>query len=101
MVKKKSRYKIRTIRRVTGGSGHGNKFSPYAFGHAFGMVSVTAILFYAVMAWFSSYTGTVIIRQYPIAFSFFNWTIIIGLLQTYVLSYIGGWIFAKVYNESV
>jgi len=77
------------------------KLGPYAFGHALGMVSVVALLFYTVMAWLSDYSGNIIIQQYPLTFSFYDWTIIIGLLQTYVLSYIAGWIFAKIYNETI
>jgi len=78
-----------------------SRLSPYAFGHALGIVSVLALLLYAVMVWFSNYSGAVIIQQYPIAFSFNSWTLIIGLIETYVLSYIGGWIFVKVYNVTL
>ena len=77
------------------------KLSPYALGHALGMVSVVALLFYTVMVWFGDYAGAIIIQQYPLSFSFYNWTIIIGLVQTYVLSYIAGWIFSKIYNETI
>ena len=77
------------------------KLSPYAFGHALGMLSVVALLFYTVMVWFSDYSGAIIIQQYPLSFSFYNWTIVIGLIETYVLSYIAGWIFAKIYNETM
>jgi hypothetical protein len=74
------------------------KLSAYGFGHALGIVSVLALLLYAVMYWFGSYDASIVISQYPLGFSFSDWTIIIGLIETYVLGYIGGWIFAKVYN---
>ena len=88
---------VRSVGSALGGCG----LRPYAFGHAFGIVSVLALILYAVMVWFGSYDGTIIINQYPLGFSFDNWTIIIGLIETYVLSYIGGWIFAKVYNSAL
>lgn len=74
--------------------------SPYGFGHALGIVSAIALLFYAVMIWFGSFDSSLITSKYPLSFSFSNWTLLIGLIQTYVLSYIGGWIFAKVYNRT-
>ena len=96
--KKFTRYKIKTISsNVTSKT----KLGPYAAGHALGMVSVVAILFYTVMVWFSDYNASVIIQQYPLRFSFYDWTLIIGFLQTYVLSYVAGWIFAKIYNETI
>ena len=78
-----------------------NKLSPYAFGNALGIISVIGLLLYAIMSWFSDYTGTVILEQYPLPFSFNDWTIIIGFIETYVLSYIGGWIFVLVYNKTL
>jgi hypothetical protein len=77
------------------------KLNAYGFGHAFGIVSIIALLFYAVMYWFGGYNSSMIINQYPLGFSFDDWTIIIGVVQTYVLGYIGGWIFVKVYNRSL
>jgi hypothetical protein len=72
----------------------------YAFGHALGLMSVVALLFYTIMVWFSDFNASIIIQQFPIKFSFFDWTIILGLIQTYVLSYIAGWIFVKIYNKT-
>ena len=75
--------------------------SPYSLGNALGILSVIALLFYAVMVWFGSYNANFIIQQYPISFKFNTVSLLIGLIQTYVLSYIGGWILAKIYNSSL
>ena len=75
--------------------------SPYALGNALGILSVIALLFYAVMVWFGSYNANFIIQQYPIPFKFSTISLLLGLIQTYVLSYIGGWILAKIYNSSL
>ena len=74
---------------------------PYAIGNALGIVSLLCLLFYAVMSWFSNYDASVIIQQYPIGFSFENWSILIGLVQTYVFGYVFGWIFTRIYNRSL
>jgi hypothetical protein len=96
-----SRYRAARVRRhVSSGEGGKSKLRPYAFGHSVGLISVIALLFYTFMAWFTDYNASIIIQQYPIVFSLNNWTIIIGLIQTYVLSYIGGWIFVKIYNKT-
>ena len=93
MVKKKKRV-------VKSSSSKSHKLRDYAFGHALGLVSSICLLFYAVMTWFSSYTGEIIVEQFPIVFSFSDWTLIIGLVETYALSYIFGWIFVKIYNRT-
>lgn len=93
MAKRKKRSVRNLISRVS-------KLRAYAFGHAFGLVSVIGLFFYGVMSWFSSYTGDVIIEQFPLSFSFNNWTLIIGLIEAYVLSYIFGWIFVQIYNRT-
>ncbi|MCH7568922.1 MAG: hypothetical protein IIA87_05900 [Nanoarchaeota archaeon] len=77
------------------------KLSPYAFGNAIGIVSAIGLFFYAVMVWFGDFSGAIITSQYPIPFSFNSWTILIGLIETYVFSYIGGWIFVKIYNKTI
>ena len=92
---------VRGVRAARASVLGGGTLRAYAFGHAFGIVSIIALLFYAVMVWFGSYDGSIIINQYPLGFSFNSWTLIIGLIETYVLSYIGGWIFAKVYNRAL
>jgi hypothetical protein len=97
MVRRKIRPVRRAIRAVL--TPRSARLNAYGFGHAFGIVSIIALLFYAVMSWFGGYNASIIINQYPLDFSFDDWTILIGLIQTYVLSYIGGWIFAKVYNK--
>jgi len=89
----------RVKRTVRASSNSGMRLSPYAFGHSFGILSVIALLFYAFMSWFAGYDSSFILRQYPLGFSFNDWTILIGIVQTYVMSYIGGWIFVKMYNK--
>ena len=76
------------------------RLSAYGFGHALGIVSILALLLYAIMYWFGNFDASIILNQYPLGFSFDDWTIIIGLIETYVLSYIGGWIFVKIYNKA-
>ena len=74
-------------------------FRPYALGHAAGMMSMIVLVFYGLFVWFSNYDSSFIIAQYPIAFSFFDWTFLFGLLQSYVLFYVLSWVFAKFYNS--
>ena len=76
-----------------------NGLKPYAFGHAFGMLTMLIIVFYGLFVWFSDYDPTFIVAKYPISFSFTDWTFLFGLVQGYVLSYILGWVFAKFYNS--
>jgi len=93
---------VRNIRRVARAvrSGFGApRLSPYGFGQAFGIVSAIALLFYAVMFWLGDFDPSIIISQYPVSFSFEDFTIVMGLVETYVLGYIGGWIFARIYNK--
>ena len=87
------------VRRNRGDAGLKFKFGEYALAHSLGIVSAIALLLYAAMSWFGSYDSSIVINQYPVPFSFSDWTIIIGLIQGYVLAYIGGWIFAKLYNK--
>jgi hypothetical protein len=75
--------------------------SPYAFGNSLGFVSVICLFFYAVMTWFGGFSSAIISQQYPIYFSFSDWTLIVGLIEAYVLGYIGGWVLAKIYNRSL
>ncbi len=72
---------------------------PYALGHAAGMMSMLVLVFYGLFIWFSEYDSSFIIEQYPIGFSFFDWTFLFGLLQSYVLFYVLSWTFAKFYNS--
>ena len=76
-----------------------SRLGAYAFAHSLGLICVIALLFYAVTTWFGSYDSSVILDQYPISFSFYDWTIIIGLIEGYVFGYVFGWIFAKMYNR--
>lgn len=71
---------------------------PYALGHAAGMMSIIVLIFYGLFVWFSDYDPSFIIEQYPIAFSFLDWTFLFGLLQSYVLFYVLSWVFARFYN---
>jgi hypothetical protein len=89
--------KARPVRRVNPRSGM--RLSPYAFGHSFGILSIIALVFYALMSWFAGYDPSIIYRQFPLRFSFNDWSILIGIVQTYVISYIGGWIFVRIYNK--
>jgi predicted lysophospholipase L1 biosynthesis ABC-type transport system permease subunit len=101
MVRKRTRKgALSRTRSKTVSLGRSRGLSPYAFGNAFGVVSVIALLFYSVMVWFASFDVTVIISKYPLGFSFDDWTILIGLAQTYAMSYVGGWIFARIYNKT-
>jgi len=77
---------------------HGN-LKPYALGHALGMLSMIVLVFYGLFVWFSNYQSAFIIAKYPIAFSFFDWTMLFGLLQSYVMFYVLGWVLAKLYNS--
>jgi len=72
---------------------------PYALGHALGMLSMLMVVFYGLFVWFGTYDATFIVAQYPIAFEFTDWTFLFGLVQSYVLGYVLGWVFAKLYNS--
>jgi hypothetical protein len=72
---------------------------PHAMGHAMGMLSMIVLVFYGLFVWFSNYESAFIIAKYPIAFSFFDWTMLFGLVQSYVMFYVLGWAFAKLYNS--
>lgn len=71
---------------------------PYALGHALGMMSMMVLVFYGLFVWFSNYDSLFIVAKYPIGFSFYDWTMLFGLLQSYVMFYVLGWVFAKFYN---
>ena len=72
---------------------------PYALGHALGMLSMLMVVFYGLFVWFGDYDPTFIVAQYPIAFAFGDWTFLFGLVQSYVLAYVLGWVFVKFYNS--
>lgn len=72
---------------------------PYALGNALGLMSMIILIFYGLFVWFSDYETAFIIAKYPIGFSFYDWTILFGLLQSYVMFYVAGWVFAKLYNS--
>ncbi len=72
---------------------------PYALGHALGMMFLFMTVFYGLFVWFGDYDPTFVIARYPIAFDFGDWTFIFGLMQSYVLAYVFGWVFAKFYNH--
>ena len=73
-------------------------FKPYAMGHATGMMSMIVLVFYGLFVWFSNYESTFIVAKYPISFSFLDWTFLFGLVQSYVMFYVLGWMFARFYN---
>lgn len=72
---------------------------PYALGHALGMMAMIVLVFYGLFVWFSDFDTAFIVAKYPIGFSFYDWTILIGLLQSYVMFYVLGWTFARFYNS--
>ena len=79
----------------------GARLNAHALAHALGMLSLICIVFYALFVWFAGYEGLYVARQYPITFDFNDWTFIFGLVQSYVLGYVAGWIFARIYNRAV
>lgn len=72
---------------------------PYALGHALGMMAMVVLVFYGLFVWFSDFDTAFIIAKYPIGFSFYDWTILIGLVQSYVMFYVMAWAFARFYNS--
>lgn len=79
-----------------------SSFGPWALGHSVGIVSALFLFAAAFMSWVSSsYNADVLAVQYPIGFSVFDWTIIVGLIQTYVYGYIAGVILATFYNRAL
>lgn len=99
MVIMKKRTAIRLARTVSNRVRGISALSPYGFGQALGLTSLIGMVLLAVVFWFGGYDASVIISQFPVEFSFDDWTILIGIAQTYVIGYIGGWIFAKLYNR--
>ncbi len=74
---------------------------PYALGNALGFVAIFSLVMYAILSWFAGFTPAIITDQYPLPFNFDDWTILMGLVQAYVLGYVGGWIIAYLYNRSL
>jgi hypothetical protein len=74
---------------------------PYAFANSLGLTALIFTLIYAVMAWFGDYDAQVITGLFPVPFSFENWSILLGVAQIYVFSYVFGWIMAKIYNKTL
>jgi len=74
---------------------------PFAVGNAAGSVVVFLLLLFAVLTWFAGFNPTPILEDYPLEFSFNDWTIILGLIEGYVFGYVAGWIFARIYNRSL
>lgn len=75
------------------------KLNPYAFANALGLIGIITTVVYAALVWFGGYDASVIIAQYPVSFAFDDWTFLFGIVQTYVISYVFGWIFARIYNR--
>lgn len=78
----------------------GSTLRVHAMAHSLGMISLIITIFYALFVWFGGYEGIYVARQYPITFDFNDWTFLYGVLQSYVLGYLVGWIFARIYNQS-
>ena len=54
------------------------------------------------MSWVNSYyNADVIAEQFPISFSVYNWTLIVGLIEVYVFGYIAGFVLATLYNRRI
>jgi hypothetical protein len=98
---KKSKPLRKSFSKPSQTQAHAIVLSPYSFGHALGSVSVFALLFYMAMVWFAGFPGSIIVQKFPLGFSFTNWTVILGLIETYAMGYVGGWIAAKIYNRSL
>ncbi len=75
--------------------------SPSNFANATGMLALIAIVFYALFVWFGGYDGTTVSSSFPIGFDFDNLSFLFGLVQAYVIWYVAGWIFTKIYNSSI
>ncbi|MBS3081929.1 hypothetical protein J4416_03270 [Candidatus Pacearchaeota archaeon] len=93
-MKKRVRHTTRRVSEMRAGD-----LKPYASGHALGMMSMIILVFYGLFVWFSNYDPSFIIAKYPIAFSFYDWTFLFGLIQSYVMFYVLGWVFSKLYNS--
>ncbi|MEK6899117.1 MAG: hypothetical protein AABW79_03410 [Nanoarchaeota archaeon] len=84
--------------------GHVNAqlLGPRALGNAFGSVSSIFLLIAGFMSWVNSYyNADVIAEQFPISFSVYNWTLIVGLIEVYVFGYIAGFVLATLYNRRI
>jgi uncharacterized membrane protein (DUF485 family) len=80
--------------------GSSRELNVHSVAHALGILNLIVIVFYAVFVWFAGYEGLYVARQFPITFNFNDWTFIFGIVQAYVLGYVAGWIFARIYNKS-
>jgi|TARA_Y100000310_G_scaffold343370_1_gene450665 hypothetical protein len=81
-------------------SSSGSKLRAHAFAHALGILALISLIFYALFVWFGGYNGLEVASSFPIGFDFDNLSFLFGLVQAYVIWYVGGWIFVKVYNRS-
>ena len=75
------------------------RLNPYAIGHALGLMSVLVLVFYGLFVWFGTYDPTFISVKYPLSFSFYDWTFLFGLVETYVMGYVLGLVFSRFYNS--
>lgn len=76
MVKKRGVNKRSTHVRVAPSSGAA--LSSLAFGHALGILVLIAVIFYTLFVWFGGYSGIGVADNFPISFSFNDWTFIFG-----------------------
>lgn len=73
---------------------------PHALGRALGATAAIFLFIAAFMSWVNSYyNADTIAVQFPISFSVYDWTIIVGLIQIYVYAYLAGAIIATFYNR--
>ncbi|PIN89462.1 hypothetical protein COU60_03640 [Candidatus Pacearchaeota archaeon CG10_big_fil_rev_8_21_14_0_10_34_76] len=101
MVRKKIKVNSKNMRRAVSSVMPRIKLSKYAFANSLGLVSGLIILIYAIMSWLSDFDTLAIASLFPLPFSFNSITLIIGVIQAYVLAYIFGWIFVKIYNKTI
>lgn len=82
----------------------GSKLKPYAFANALGILSAIMVVLVYIMSSLTSYNGQIIVDQYPLSGSLgiqaTSFLMIITLIESYVLSYIAGWIFVFIYNKT-
>lgn len=80
------------------------RLSPYSFANAAGILSALAIVVVYLLSATSSYNGQIVVDQYPLSGSLgieaTNFLMIITLIESYVLSYMAGWIFVYFYNRT-
>ena len=96
---KKRKIVSKSVRNVVSAM-KGERLNARSFAHAAGMLALIAIVFYALFVWFGGYSGVEVASSFPIGFDFDNLSFLFGLIQAYVIWYVAGWIFVRIYNSS-